>query len=209
MSSVDVFVLAHGDGVARAPTSPPFRSVDLEVLPLPKGVPNQLWLSECVVFLGDTLLKGKAEYVWITSGRHDGKWVAQEGRTTNLMDLPKFVSADPLWCSCIASHADWEREDDEMHPGMRSAIAEMQDAFHLVNRHDTAYANSFCFPRDMMEKFLSRWREMFWHFHQKYGVNLPFSVGSYDEARKGSYFYERVSMALIADWNGITLKQIP
>lgn len=209
MLNVEVAVLAHGRWVAEIPSSAPFRVVNLETLPLPKGIPNQLWLSECIVFLSDVLLQGSADYVWITSGRHNNKWVEQEGRKTRIEDLPRFASSQRVWCSCLGARMEWQRDDEEMHPGMGAAIAEMQSTFHLENRHDTAYAHSLCLSRDMLTSFLAKWREMFWYFHGKYGMDLPFSVGSFDEARKGSYYYERVSMAIIADWPDVILRQIP
>lgn len=206
---VEVAVLAHGKWIAQVPGAPPFRVIDLEALPLPAGIPGQRWLSECAAFLDDTLLHGRSDYIWITSGRHNNKWVEKEGRRTRLEDLAHFVSAEYNWCTCLGLRDRWLHDDDEMHPGMAAAVAEMQSAFGLVNRHDTAYAHSLCISRPMLREFLNKWREMFWYFHEKYGTDLPFSVGAFDEARKGSYYYERVSMAILADWPGLTLRQIP
>ena len=209
MTTIDVLVMAHGEWLSKTPLRPPFRAINLEALPLPAGIPGQRWLSESIVFLSDELLACQADFVWITSGRHNDKWVRQEGRKTHLEDLPHFVSTDHIWCSCIGLQAEWPRDDEAMHPGMSSAIEEMQQTFGLSNRHDTAYANSLCFRRAMLPEFVRRWREMFWHFHGKYGTSLPFSVGAFDEARKGSYYYERVSMAILADWPDLTFKEIP
>jgi hypothetical protein len=209
MSSVDVVIMAHGEWFANAPSHPPFRPVNLETLPLPKGVPNQLWLSECIVFLTDVLLQTEAEYVWLASGRYNQKWVERLGKRTRLEDLPQYLSTDCIWCTCVGPHGQWRRDDEEEHPGMGAAIDEMLTTFKLVNRHDTAYANSLCFPRAMLPTFLSKFREMFEYFQAKYGTELPFRVGTFDEARKGSYFYERVSMAILADWPDLVLRQTP
>ncbi len=209
MSSVEVYIMAHGAWFADAPSHAPFRPVDLETLPLPSGIPHQRWLSETALFLTDVLLEARSDYVWIASGRHDQKWVERGGRSTRLLDLPRFLSTDCIWCTCIGRRQEWPLDDELEHPGMATLVREIFESFNLQDRHDTVYANSLCFRRDMLPRFLSMFKQMFDHFHAKYGTDLPFNVGSYDESRKGSYFYERVCMAILADWPDLSLCQIP
>ncbi|MBA3884334.1 MAG: hypothetical protein H0X67_01225 [Acidobacteria bacterium] len=151
------------------------------------------------------MLESEADYLWLCSGRHDDKRVDLQ---TRLIDLPNFVPEHPgeIWCVDLGGR-DWPEAADIEHPGLTLLVYEMMDTFRL-KRGGAFFANNWCMHRTLVPEFLERWRRMFWHFHGKYGTDLPFNIGRHQEHRKGSYFYERVTMAIFADM-GLQLRQVP
>lgn len=203
--SVTVLVLAHGDWLARVPSHPPFRIVDLAQFSVPPGIPSQAWLSESAFFLTDVMLEPHTDFIWLCSGRHDDKRVELK---TRIIDLPRFIPEHEreIWCVDLGD-SEWPEAADVEHPGLTALTLEMMDTFGL-GRGPAFFANSWCMHRTHVPAFLERWRSMFWHFHTKYGADLPFDVGRHQEHRKGSYFYERMTMTIFADM-GLRLRQVP
>lgn len=206
--SVTVFVLGHTDEwLSQTPWEPPYRRVDLRDIAVPAGVPSQTWLSEMVAFFDGRLLNTESTTIWICSARHDDKHGSRI--RTRLTDLHKYTVKQWTegWCVRLAE-PNWDGGTEDAHPGMSRLISEARDVLGLKHRWRTCYANTFCLHRDMMHVFLDAWRKGFSHFHGKYGHRLQFDPGLGLPERKGSYFYERMGMAILADMQ-IDLREVP
>jgi hypothetical protein len=204
--SVTVLILAHGEWLSVVPTHPPFRVIDLDRLPVPDGIPSPAWLSESAFFLSDLMLEPETDYVWLCSGRHDDKRTEIK---TRIIDLPNFVPSHPgeIWCVDKAA-TTWREDSERGHPGITPLIDELVMRFSTKNGR-TFYANNWCMHRALIPGFLEQWRTMFWYFHKKYGTDFSYDVGQWHhEQRKGGYFYERLTMVIIANMD-LTIRRVP
>lgn len=200
----DVNVIGHDavllDGLGRLP--PHYRTVNVTDLNLGCGLDSNQ-LSESRLWLSHAAEEGKRDYVGFFSYRYDKKfpWLDSRLRTVEMhcFPRPKYV-----WCPWDST-PNWLDQSQGACRGLGDLCKEMCQRFHLDPSRSGPFCSSFIMHRSLMPPFLDKFCEVFEYYHGKYGFDLPFQ--ECDEGRKAGFFYERVTLAIIANFD-VEVRQI-
>ena len=164
---------------------PWMRQVRLDQMSRPQLAENRLYLdrlSTCI----------QANWIGAGSWRWDEKWQ----RSLGLAFLDRVAFKPGHGYSPLVTRPDWVAESDRHHPGLGALLEELAREFPEATLHGGGpLANSFIVEREQWLGFVSFFRRVADYFLGRYGVDLPFDVGEFDDSRRCAYFFERVATA--------------
>jgi hypothetical protein len=195
-----IYVCGHEEKwlsqVPKLPFLVPLNLNDLEI-----GEFQDNRLAESRVFLAELPL---ADYVGFVTARWPEKF-SHLWTLDKLQDLdlkPNVVYGPAVVTQDMMFHSE------VYHPGMGRLLTELKEQFPFNTVGTACWCNNFICAKRTYLDFREVWREQFQWIHQKYGYELPYEVGNFDERRKAAYFYERLTVIYFSNKNYI-VRQIP
>ena len=183
---LEFFVCSHHErGLEGLLLRPWMRQVRLDQMSRPQLAENRLYLdrlSTCI----------QANWIGAGSWRWDEKWQ----RSLGLAFLDRVDFKPGHGYSPLVTRPDWVAESDRHHPGLGALLEELAREFPEATLHGGGpLANSFIVEREQWLGFVSLFRRVADYFLGRYGGDLPFDVGEFDDSRRCAYFFERVATA--------------
>lgn len=201
MSRLVVHVLGHG-GVPVVPSRSHLRAVDLDALPV--GLYQDNRLAESRVYWWDGLEQG--EYTGLASARWEAKYpdILTPARLDALPLRPEVV-----WAAC-PTRPGWLAFSEHCHPGIARLTVAMASWAGLPVRDDRTsfWANNYVCAAGVWTRLLPAWRLMATQALTAWGLNPPFELGSFDQARKVAYLLERATVLWFAAQEDLEVRAV-
>lgn len=160
-------------------------------------------LCENRIYLSN-LIKTPHEYIGFASARWNWKYKG----ILHLEDmnlLRNQLRPDTVYIA-EETPVDWKRHSESSHPGISKFIQELEDLTGLTAHGRSFWANNFICHRKVFEDFLRFWRKVFYHIHNKYGLNFDFNIGWGNSDVKPAYLLERITVLYFANRKDLKLK---
>jgi hypothetical protein len=208
MPSLELFVIGHEEESLKntcKTLTVPHRAVNVNNLGL-KGDLADNSLSESRFFLSDVADSSKADFVGCITYRYDEKF-KRRVQLNQLGYLPRVNNT--LWAPYVSAR-NWLEASEVSHKGLKQFMSEIAVRHGLVITK-SFWCNNFIVRRDLYERMLAKWREMFWEVHNQYGLSMPFdnTCERYNNRVPG-LLYERFTMAIFPTLDpDLQIHQIP
>ena len=202
--NLELFILGHDERVDLVKERSYITKINLNELSIGEFQNN--CLAESRFFLSD--IKSDKEYIGCATARWDVKYPEhiQLGQMESIKDRLKeniVLVADQI-------NLNWLEITKTNYPGVVAMLKEIPANLKIpIRNRPTFYANNFICHRKVFFEFLAWWKEAFMYFHNKYGFELPFTLGrEWDQRRKDAYFYEWLTMLYFANRNDLDITKI-
>jgi UDP-galactopyranose mutase len=181
-------------------------------------------LAEGRAFLCETLDFAGKEYCGFVNARWNEKYAQNMGRNfqaPRTVRLEEFYTlAEQLEPSTVlvpelAGNAHgptgWATLADRNFPGMSKYLVELEGIGILSMDGNAAsvWNNNFICHNEVMEDFLTTWREAFWYLYERYGFNIEFGCPPSERHRKWGYLAEHITLMYFSNRPDLRIARVP
>ena len=208
VDKIKIFICGHEDrDLSRLTKHPHLVPINLNKLDIEHQF-NQL--AENRIFLSDLPTQGNQEYIGFGTYRWNDKF-RDCMPLENLYKIYQACSKRTVWVPLIARNDEWIRVTERFHPGMMGLVQEAADFMGVsIMSGTTFWTNCFICHRDVYEDFVREWRRVFFYFHKKYDLNIPFTSNPpyHAQVKQAAFFYERITMLYFLNRTDLSIYQI-